>query len=392
MKFSLGLLLFIIMFQKPQAQPLHQYKYIAEIEAEAAAGNLRVSRAAQYYSYIGAFERALRVPNEVPLEWGFDTLTQADKSHFAGFQPQPALEALLQKAELTQVLILNEAHHKPQHRVFTRSLLKGLFERGYRYFGLEALTNCAGGFCDSTLNERGYALNSPITGTYVTEPQMGNLIREAIAAGFEVFPYEQFSRDRELDQARNISAFMKAHPDGKVLLHCGWYHLLEEENQGYTYMAAHLQELTGIDPLTVYQDILVERHCTPESPFYDMVGHYDKPTVFIDQKGRLYNGHDGFEHFDALLYHPRTTYQRNRPSWLTRLPAHRLVEVDNIGIGFPVLVKAYRSEEPPEAVPVDIIEKAAAWDPTALVLPPGAYRLVMLNREGAKEERHLIVE
>lgn len=374
------------------AQPLHPYLFTADIQAAAAAGELRVSKAAQYYSYIGAYPQALSVPNEVPLEWGFDTLTQADEDYFTRFQPQPAVETLLDKAATAEVLMLNEAHHKPQHRVFTRSLLPGLYERGYRYLGLEALSNCASGFCDSTLNERGYALNSPITGTYVTEPQMGNLIREAIALGFEVFPYEQFSKDRERDQAQNIAAFMEAHPDGKVVLHCGWYHLLEAENRGYTYMAAHLRELTGADPLTVYQDVLVERHSTPESPFYRMVGTYEAPTVFTDAQGELYNGHIGFAHFDALVYHPRTTYQRNRPAWLTRLPGHQLIEVDSIAIGFPVLVKAYRAEEPSAAVPVDIIEKAAAWDPTALVLPPGAYRLVILNREGATEKRHIIVE
>ncbi len=229
--FSL-LMIFLAAACQLAGQPLHPYKFTAEIRAAAASGEMRVSKAAQYYSYIGEYPQALSVPNEVPLEWGFDTVAQADKGYFARFRPQPAVEALLDKAATTQVLILNEAHHKPQHRVFTRLLLRGLYERGYRYLGLEALSNCASGFCDSTLNERGYALNSPITGTYVTEPQMGNLIREAIALGFEVFPYDQFSKDRELDQAKHIAAFMEAHPDGKIVLPPGAYRLVMLNRKG----------------------------------------------------------------------------------------------------------------------------------------------------------------
>jgi hypothetical protein len=51
--------------------------------------------------------------------------------------------------------------------------------------------------CDSLLNERGYPLNSPLSGTYVTEPQMSNLIREAIDIGFKLFPYYRFGEGRK---------------------------------------------------------------------------------------------------------------------------------------------------------------------------------------------------
>jgi len=375
------------------SQPLHTYYFSREIAEACAAGEMRVSKAAQYYSYIGEEQQALSTPNEVPLEWGFDTLTQADIQYFEQFEPQNAVETIVEQAAEEKIIIINEAHHKPRHRVFTRQLLKGLYEQGYRYFGLEALSNCNSmSFCDTLLNQRGYPLNSYLSGTYVTEPQMAAQIREAIAIGFEVFAYESFSKERDLDQAKNIAAFMESHPPGKVLIHCGWYHLLESPNRGRSWMATYLKELTGIDPFTIYQDILIERHCMPESPFFNMVGTYDEPTVFLDKEGQFYNGQTNFDKFDALLYHPRTTYQANRPDWLINLPGYQLHRFDSVGLAYPVLVKAYRLDDTPNAVPADIIEKVAAWDPTALVLPGGEYRLVVENSEGNKEVKTISIE
>lgn len=375
------------------AQPLHPYPFSREIAEACAAGKIRISKAAQYYSYIGEEQQALSIPNEVPLEWGFDTLTQEDIQYFEQFEPQHAVEAIVKQAAEERIIILNEAHHKPRHRVFTRQLLGGLYEQGYRYFGLEALSNCSiMPFCDTLLNQRGYPLNSPISGTYVTEPQMATLIREAIAIGFEVFAYESFTKERDLDQAKNIAAFMAGHPDGKVLVHCGWHHLLESPNRGRSWMAQHLQEITGINPFTIYQDILIERHCMPESPFFSMVGTYDAPTVFLNEEGGFYNGPAGFDKFDALLYHPRTTYIANRPDWLVNLPGYQLYSIGRIGISYPVLVKAYCADDTPNAVPADIIEKVADWDPTALVLPGGKYRLVIENPDGDQEEKIILLE
>lgn len=374
--------------------PLYDYKFSREIDEGLSTGEMRIVKAAQYYSYIGEYQKALSVPNEVALEWGVDTLTVDDRRYFEGFRPVNAVTAIVERAKNEQIVILNEAHHKPIHRVFTRKLLKGLFNNGYRYFGLEALSNCdyvPNEFCDSLLNERGYPLNSPLSGTYVTEPQMSNLIREASKIGFKLFAYEKFGEGRELHQAAYIAKVLDQDPDAKILILCGWYHLLESENRGKKCMGYYLKEKTGIDPFTIYQDILIERNCTPESPFLEMMD-YDEEKVFLNETGDFYNGRAGFEMFDALVYHPRTKYMWNRPSWLVNFEGNQVFYVEGIEVGYPCIIKAYNTNEGSESVPVDIIEKEYELDQTVLVLPKGRYRLEIMDITGQQEIKEIEVE
>ena len=373
--------------------PVHEYKFSYQINAEYSSEGVRVHRVAQDFSYIGQDAEALQVPNEVEIAWGFDTLTEADRAYFEQFKAVNAVDYLIERSAQEQIMILNEAHHKPRHRVFVRQLLQGLYDNGYRYFGLEVLLNSfqdSTQLCfDSLLQERGYPLCSPITGTYTVEPQMANLIRDAIQIGYTLFAYERTQKgDREFFQAQNIKRkVLDKDPDAKILLHCGWYHILEDENRDKSWMAKQLQEMTGINPFTVYQDMLIERWVTPESPFFTMM-HEEEPSLFINDAGEIYNGKKDFKHFDALLYHPRTRYIYNRPDWLLDIAENQIYQLDNrrIKVGFPCLIKAYRKGEMPEAVPIDIIEKESAWDFTALVLPPGEYRLEILNISGQKQE------
>ncbi|MEL7118035.1 MAG: hypothetical protein AAFO07_01295 [Bacteroidota bacterium] len=374
--------------QEENTMPLYPYKYSLEIAQGLSSGEMRVHKAAQNYSYIGKYHLALNTPNEVDLEWGFDTLTDVDKAYFKQFKAHDAVDAILDQAEKERIIILNEAHHKPVHRVFVQKLLKGLYKRGYRHLGLEALTNF--NQIDSSINARGYPINSPFSGEYINEPQMANLIRQALDEGFQVFAYEKFGTNRDSSQARMIQEVIEQNPDDKVLVLCGWYHLLEQENRTRTWMAKYLKEFTGIDPFTIYQDILIEKYCRQESPFMQMM-EYDQPTVFKDKSGKFYNGHKENLRFDALLYHPRTRYIFNRPDWLVHHQNNQLVSVTDIGINYPCLIKAYHAKEPDESVPVDIIERSFEDDLTALVLPPGKYRVVIENQKGEKEVKEIVV-
>lgn len=179
--------------------PMHTYKFSSEISSGLSTGEMRTAKAAQYYSYIGQYQHALSIPNEVEMKWGFETFDMQDREYLDLFSPQPAVNAIVEQAKNERVIILNEAHHKPQHRVFVSRLLQKLYDQGYRHFGLEAIANCAWvpkEYCDSLMNERGFPYNSPLSGTYVTEPQMSNLISKAIEIGFNVFPFRCLSRVR----------------------------------------------------------------------------------------------------------------------------------------------------------------------------------------------------
>ncbi len=125
-------LLFIATAVSADTIPLLEYKFSLQIEDEILGGKARLSSAAQDYSYIGKYQKALTIPNTEFLEWGLDTLIEEEKDYLLSFSPVNAVDYILKRAEAEQVVILNEAHHKPVHRIFTRQLLKGLYERASR--------------------------------------------------------------------------------------------------------------------------------------------------------------------------------------------------------------------------------------------------------------------
>ncbi len=375
---------------------LFDTKFSYEIEDELKNNKLRESSASYYYTYIGEYEKAM-MTYELPLAWGLDTLTYEDSLAFLKYHPINAYNYLAERTKEEQIVIISEAHQKPLHRVFTLNLLESLYENGYRYLGLETLTpnivDTTQNLMDTLLNKRGYPLSSYTTGFYTREPQMGNLIRKAIDLGFELFAYEATSRkeDRDLQQAINIKKFLEKHPNQKIIVHCGWYHAIESnypKRKEDNYMAYHLKRLTDIDPLTIYQDALSEKFLHKESPFYNLVNANDA-SVLIDDNGQVFNGKDAVDHFDILVYHPRTKYINNRPDWLFGLSSNNFVEIDKGKIEidkYPILVKAYLANEEYMATPVDIVELDSFEDTTRLVLKNGAYRIIIINKDGGKLE------
>lgn len=157
----------------------------------------------------------------------------------------PATEEVLRQAATTPFVLFNESHVHPKGRYWLRSLLPALYQRGFRYLALEALGD------DTGLQRRGYpTLNS---GFYLREPQLANLVRDALALGFTVIPYDAMSADREHDQAQNLLRRSRGQdPQAKVVVLAGFGHI-DERVGTYKSMAIWLKELSGIDPLTVNQ-------------------------------------------------------------------------------------------------------------------------------------------
>lgn len=382
----------------------YETKFSTQIEAQLAAGELRDTRAAWEYTYIGKVKEAIDVyAYDVEDRWGFDTLTADQIGYFRTFQPIDAVEEILRRARGERIVIINESHVLPLHRHFTKQLLAGLREAGFGYFGLEALTNCQAlpeGFpCDTSLNERGYPLNAYNSGTYIRDPQMSNLIREAHTLGYRLFAYEKFGEERDYHQARYIARVLEQDPDAKILVLCGFGHNIEvvdEETSifGGKLMAYQVKQMTGIDPLTINQYILSEAKEGREAPLYRMINE-PRPSVFINSEGKLFSGWPGKDdRFDMLVYHPRTQYAHGRPTWLINEPGNVLVNVDKsaVKIGYPIVVKAYLPEETNETVAIDIIEWKNEEDDTRLVLPRGRYRLQFENPNGAVQIQPLVVD
>lgn len=373
-----GLLLFLLKDNSPEPYIFSSQtdKYLQSEETDFA-----YHKAAWQYSFIGEYQKALWAFEQVGV--GYPNLSEEEKMYFLSFQPTSARDYILTQAEREQIIIINEAHHQPLHRVFTTSLLKGLYERGYRFLGLEALMHT-----DTLLDKRGYPILS--SGYYTQEPQFGNLVRKALELGYTVFPYETQiqvdGKEREIQQARNIERVVQANPGGKFLIHCGFGHVAESEVPGWEKaMAGRVKEYTEIDPFTINQEILTEHFSRKsENPYFQLVDTLSYPAVFVSSMNGAFHGGKGDNRFDVRVFHPRTTYTNGRPDWLLMNGQRNLYTISDssITIDYPIIVKAYAENENNEAVPIDVIELEGFHDQKSLVLPRGNFRLQMINSEG----------
>ncbi|WP_108867746.1 hypothetical protein [Aquimarina aquimarini] len=146
-----------------------------------------------------------------------------------------------------KVVMLNENHWSPNHRIFAHSLLPILKENGFNYLAIEAVNKDQ----DSILNERGIPAKS--TGYYTREPYFGIFIRKALALGYHIVGYDDdVSNNREKAQAENLIKIIDKDPDAKIFVYAGIDHILEY-NPVKKMMAGYFKELSGINPLTIDQ-------------------------------------------------------------------------------------------------------------------------------------------
>ena len=101
----------------------------------------------------------------------------------ANAESRPALAYIAARAAGHRVVMVNERHHVSTERLLTLELLRPLYEQGFRYLAAEALWDG-----EDQLNRRSYPIRE--TGGYVSDVVFGELLREAIAIGYEVVPYE----------------------------------------------------------------------------------------------------------------------------------------------------------------------------------------------------------
>lgn len=387
--------------------PTYQFSQAIAQTVQAAATpaqrSAAMEQAAVASSFIGDYRAALQyVDGNAPA---MPAISRADSLYFLRFRPQNAREYILARAGREQIVMINEAHHVPLHRVFTLSLLAGLYHQGFRYLGAETLSEG-----DQGLAKRGYPVTSPTdyaanSGYYTAEPQYGHLIREALRLGFTVFAYDafpdvppaDFARQREVQQARNIQKILQADPTAKILIHAGYDHIREDSLGGSwgKAMAGRVKEFTGIDPFTINQEKLSEKSAPAyENPYYKLA-HAPEASVFLNQEGQVFAGPPGSSLFDVRVYHPPTRYQYGRPDWLLlngRRKSRVVTQRDN-SLTYPCLVFAYRQEEDSRfAVAADIIELRTPQDRTALILEPGKYLLRFQASNGTTKQLSLRIK
>jgi hypothetical protein len=312
-------------------------------------------------------------------------------SALAGYSPVNALQEIARAARSRQVVMINEAHHVPQHRAFTLQLLAALRKEGYSWFAAETLHP------DPGLAARGYPTAK--TGAYIQEPLYGDLVRTALRLGYRVVPYEietfEPGRDievRERAQAANlVERILKQDPKAKVLIHAGYGHISERTTPP-KMMAGFFRELSGIDPLTVNQVAMTE-HGSPEyeQPLYRWAvdrGRLAEPVIFRNAAGEPWTASKGA---DMAVFHPRSRYENGRPDWLRMGGLRSPLLLPLTCAPLPrCLVKAWATGEPMDAIPVDQVLAEAGKPAPALMLPEGRFRVRVEDAKGALIEERMV--
>ncbi|ELR69059.1 hypothetical protein C900_05448 [Fulvivirga imtechensis AK7] len=309
---------------------------------------------------------------------------QTDRpDYFKRVQPHNATDFIVSRADHFQFTLINEAHYSSQNRAFTRTLLQPLWDKGYRYLALETLS-----YDDPDINDRGYAERN--SGFYTADPVFAEMVAEALKIGYKLVTYETRSQsiadgtERDFDQAMNIfNQTIKIDSNAKVLIHAGYGHILEVGDDGYQPMGAQLKRLLNKDVLTIDQERMVYLPDSTKMNALYMEAHKNfsitEPSVFLDGKNKPFVEPFVQESIDIQVFHPKTEFKFNRPTWLKSDESNYYLIPDDYLEYEGSLIQAIDMDRSESAIPNDqtIIKKN-----TALVLPPGKYKIHIVDRNG----------
>ncbi|MFT4664041.1 MAG: outer membrane protein OmpA-like peptidoglycan-associated protein [Polaribacter sp.] len=346
-----------------------------------------------------------------PDEWLSKTFTQpfayrnictdeaveksGDANALTKCKPIPAADYLLKQTVDKKAVFFNEFAPNPQNRAFTTSLLKDLYEQGFRYLAIEALSPK-----ETKLAKRGYpVLNS---GRLIREPLFGDMVRQALKLGFTLYPFEP--TPTELDKAKrvvqksvggnlnkeqlnnisrkwakalNISRIYQRNPEAKVLVYCSKSNLREDLEGAQQNISGWLKKLSSVNPYTIDQATLTEKCPEITHPLFNKRA-IKEPTVWLN-KDKAFNTYSPTA-LDLQIQHPKASTAYGRPNWLSMNGYRKpfAFNPDKHGMTYPCLVMAYKKGEDTDfAVPVDALEFPTNADRLSLMLPKGKYQLIL---------------
>lgn len=388
-KFLIQTLVLFVFMSSIYAQNPYKTRFSYEIENELLNGEISKSRAGLLFSFIGKYNNSIMY-SDIPVSWGMDTVKV---NHYNLCN---ALEKILEEAANHDIIIISENHLKPQHRIFASSLINELRKFGFTHLGMETLAHKgeSNELIDGELENRGYVLNSPISGTYTMEPQMSNLVRSALNNGYSLFAYERSRKikglDRDQIQANNIINYIEKNKGHKFIILCGFHHVIESDLEKYpniNWMTHIIKTKLGMDPLTIYQDNFTEKKIHPSHPILEHL-NISEPKVFCSTSNETIQLH---KHVDFEVIHPPTKMVNGRPSWLlTDTYKEEYYIKKNQELSLPFFVKAYIKKEYPKGVPVDLIEFTKANEVKPLLLPKEKYIIEIKNFRETLTINHIV--
>jgi hypothetical protein len=393
------------MFRELRRQPndLARYMYLRQTTPELPVGDQPwgLQMFASVEDELGHYDEALR---DFPLKSHLEP--DAHYPERTGWVSEDATDAIIKLAANRRLVMVNEAHHDAHTRELTLALLPRLHALGFNYFAAEALSGK-----DVRLMQRGYPVTTSGT-EYLHEPTYGDIIRTAIRLGFTVVAYDADSNSangRESGQAKNLyeQTFAKD-PRAKLFVHAGYAHIDKAKGRlgNVEPMAMHLQQLSGIEPLSIDQTQFREQIPSSHGAYRRLISDFpsEGPIVLInratgkpwsanpseyDANVLLPPGAAGF--VESGLVPPTSNVRASdrdhlslpepvtgpRPKWLLRLNGRTPWPIDATmcRTTFPCMVEAIHIEESDDAIAADRYAFMRGDVVSRLYLPTGRYRL-----------------
>ena len=329
----------------------------------------------------------LKVETEKPINW---------LEHFTNpkdYKAVPAKDYIIEKLKNEKIIVIAEEKYNPLARVFFANIMKDLYVNGFKYFTHQYLyTN------DSTLAKYKYPTQN--TYTIPEEIQLGNLIREALSNGMNIFPLETDKTflnqiDKNNERANIIKSVLDMDPNAKIIV-------FMNEKDAYKGTDVNnvkgildlVKDKTGITPYTINAVALYEHHFKRlENPNYAKI-KAEEVSFLVDKSDKPLIAKNSNMTFDAVLYFPKNEYIDARPNWLNVKEKRNsyIIGQNRISIDYPVLVKAFKiNEEKGELLPFDIVEIKSQTDKKALLLKNGEYYFEIINKNRAKNTFQKVV-
>lgn len=312
-----------------------------------------------------------------------DSIVEGEKYEVSSYENTSEMQAIIDLASSTSVVMLNEAHHVSRHRMFALKLAKGLKQKGFTHIAAETFYDV------DTMMELGFPTTD--NGVYIKDPEFGHFIRQSMQLGYKLVEYESSESNREEMQARNLAKFLRENPRAKVLVYAGYSHIRELPEK--RMMASIFKSISGINPLSIDQVGGTSRYSAGlTDPIYSQVKNEisQAPTIFKDKSSGkwLVSKHYSGD-VDITVFHAEEYIKNGRANWLVLSPERKEYEIDiqdlNLNLNENFVVKAVLESEyqavEEKAIPIDQLLVSKNSKNIKLYLPPGSY-LVFLERIG----------
>lgn len=372
----------------------------------------------------GAISQALAISGYYDGAMTYEPLDSAQNKIYLDGKQWHTVDArsyILDKAANYDLLMINEAHNRPQHRLFTKSLLKDLYAKGYRVLFAEGIWD------DENINRKGYPLDTD--GRLLSDPSYASMLRYAKRLGYYVAAYEYkqpakksywddsakvdsrgsmryisynppdtFTRRilpngdtmyevtsiRERTQAKNIYDIMQAHKGEKCIVHVGYGHI----NEDGAMMAYHLRKLMNWKPfLRVEQTTLDDRK---EYIGSNVKLPARKPIFLADSSGDFFVTPsitaNCLEMINASvrdsLMRPGYLFEDVEKRYVYRLPKEQVGQGDCVFAAYPL--QEYNAEHE-HAIAVDVVYAKTAQTVPPMLLYKGKYAVLKKTRQHGYE-------